>query len=152
MARPKQVWRTVKTAKANGIQAFLGTVSNAQPLPDADRARLELSLTISLKLILKGKGGPKEYNDLLEAVTLTRVQAEQIKDEAASYACYEAANAGMWAMNSIRERYMKTGKIGLAGEELQAINGALDVYFQFIAKLTRGELVEALRLAKIELA
>ena len=76
MARKKQTWRVVSQSKASGIQAFLGVVKNAQPLPDADRAKLELSLGISLKLMLKGKGGPKEY--IAQKTTARRVMSAKV--------------------------------------------------------------------------
>ena len=131
--------------RAAGPDILNLTLRMSSELPQADRDNLEMALTMAVNTICQGNGTPTEYNDILEAVTISRILAQRIKDEQTAEATFEVANDGMHALNSMRARYVQHKRLGFTGPELQAVRDALDLYVQFLTNCKRGELVNALR-------
>lgn len=127
------------------------TIKMAQQVPQHDQIRLETSLSMTVDTICHGAGQPSDFDFLLEAVCTARARSSAIADEQTRDACHEVAEAGMVALQSMRARYLKHGRLGFTGPELQDVRAALDLYYQFLINCTRGQMVKALKQAQEEI-
>ena len=134
-----------------GPEIFALKIKLAQNLPDADRDKLEMSMTMSIDSICHGRGRTSDFNDLLEGIATCRVLAERMTDEATHDACYSVADAGVVALHGLRDRFLRHGRLGFTAQELQAVRDALDLYVQYLTNCKRGELVDALDAAQSEI-
>lgn len=137
--------------RAAGPDMMAMTLRLAQEVPEYDRIRLETSLSMTVETICHGAGQPSDFDFLLEAVCTARARSRAIKDEQTRDACYEVAEAGMLALQSMRARYQKHGRLGFTGPELLDVRAALDLYYQFLANCTRGQMATALKQAVEEI-
>lgn len=137
--------------RAAGPEIFELTIKMAAPMDAPDVERLETALRMSVDQICHGRGTPADFNDILEAVSITRIHSEKIEDDQTRDATFAVANDGMIAMNKMRDRYLAHGKLGFTGLELRAVLDTLDLYGQFLVHCTRGQLVDALKQAEKEM-
>lgn len=91
----------------------------------------ETRLRAAVWMLTNGHATKDQFNDLADTVDLLQlgiaIYTKQKPDEGAAIAC----DVALVAMHSIRERYMKTGRLGATGEELKAIQLLADTSFDY---------------------
>jgi len=108
-----------KRVVPNNIVAFFGGMSDTHA---EHLQRTKLSTHIAMSNIVRGVGEPFDWDDVNGAISMALVMAEQgIGKE-----YIEEFKAARDALVYCVDRYKRTGKFGFTGDELKAMNIALD--------------------------
>ena len=102
-----------------------------QPYTHAEQAHLAIPAYNSLDRITSGKGDTSDIDTIGEVVNISLVLSETIHPECVNV-CLDAALA---AINA-KERWKKMNRIGFDGPGLEAVRVVLDMYDQYLQKIT----------------
>jgi hypothetical protein len=113
------------------------------------RRDIALAERLSVQAFVDGTATTTEFDNLADSRDMLAFAVEQHSDETVEV----AAELGLHALLAIMERHVKTGKLGVSGEELKALKVMADVSEEFW-KRQSGALFarcyKALRRARLE--
>jgi hypothetical protein len=102
---------------------------DAQTLDDGQIADLSLFGLIALQTITSGQAGEAELADIAVMSNIARLLAERGYGAEA----VDDIAAGQQAALAMRQRWERTGRVGLAGPELQALRTLMQIHEQQLA-------------------
>lgn len=102
---------------------------DAHTLDDAQIADLSMFGLVALQAITSGRAGEAELTDIAVMSNITRLLAERGYGAEALPEIIAAQQAAL----SMRQRWERTGRVGLAGPELQALRTLMDIHEQQLA-------------------
>ena len=123
-AKVKRKWQADPTA--------IGRVfARIQPYTHAEQAHLAIPAYDSLNSITSGQGEPKDIDILGTVINISLVLSEATHPECVNV-CLDAA----LAVINAKERWKKMNRIGFDGPGLEAVRVVLDMYDQYLQKIT----------------
>lgn len=111
-----------------------------EPLDPALRTTILTTVHASAASLARGSNDKEAWNILVNALNIALVLSEDAgNNEIGLEVIYAAQNA----MIAVAERYHRTERLVFAGEELQAMNGGIDLFEQMADTVTKRQYTRA---------
>lgn len=127
---------------------LLDALTRLQPAPAEQRAHVLLQFHTALEAMRAGHNpGPDEWRHMADCINTLEALTDHLHvlDAAATHPVIHTAQA---AMVAAQRRWQRTGRAGLDGPGLQALQDALDLYTQAANGFTQHTMAEARRIAQ----
>jgi len=118
----------------------LRLISELKPFDQAERTNLSLPVRMAYEAVKSGRGDENDMDTLAAIVNVSLIRCEQ---EYPDYidVCKEAQQAVM----HIKDRYLKSGKLGMSGQDMQDLLPVLDLHEQLIELSTPKQMMDAMK-------
>jgi hypothetical protein len=143
-AKPKKKYRP-RPIIADPIRYVTAAV---RPAPEAAQLKTKIGIHMAMAKITKGEGDKDDWQEVANALNLSLILAEMGYGQ--EYV--QTVVMGQAAMTLLRDRFKATGKAILRGEEMRAINEALEVHDGQIELATVKDIERAVYAVERELA
>lgn len=131
----------MKTARtARNPTSWAATIANSQLTPAADVTRIMVSVRMSYERLKQGDAPASDFERLAAVLNVGLIRAESIAPEVVD-AMKEAIEA-LLHCHGLHERH---GRWGFTGPGIQAMNEALELYEQILAKSSPNQMEAAVR-------
>lgn len=139
MKKPRKKYNPNKHA-VNPNAAF-DAINLSRPVDDSRIDRLEIGIRTSLDAFTKGVADKAHFDTLASTVDLSMMIDKTIFGGV----FFDHINHARDAMIRCRERFARTGKLGLDGEGLNAIKAAIEIHAEQLKQVTGAELLKFLK-------
>ena len=127
--------------KGINVNAVEAVVTLAKPVKEDSKFKLQADIDIALLAFTKGVATKYHFDTLASTVDVSLIADQSAFDNVYHDDIMKAREG----MIRCRERFMKTGKLGLDGEALQAIKTVAYIHRQQLDNLTGAELLQMYR-------
>lgn len=119
--------------------AYLRTIGSLQPFTEAEKTKLSLPVRMAYEALRTGKADEGDFDTLAVVVNTCLIRAEQI-----SPALVDRVIEAQDAMMRIKERHLRTGRMGLDAQAMADLLPILDLHEQLIDLSTPAQMRDAL--------
>jgi hypothetical protein len=131
-----------KAYKQKPVQtdAVMFLLNGDEPLDQSLRTTILTTVHASAVSLTRGSNDKESWNIIVNALNIALVLCE---DAGNNEIGLEVVYAGQNAMIAVAERYHRTERLVFAGEELQAMNGAITLFEQLVETVTKRQYTRA---------
>lgn len=127
--------------KGININAVETVVTLAKPVQENSKVKLQADIDIALLAFTKGVATKYHFDTLASTVDVAMIADQSTFNQVYRDEIMKAREG----MIRCRERFIKTGKLGLDGEALQAIKTVAYIHRQQLDNITGAELLQMYR-------
>lgn len=113
----------------------------SKPVQEERKVELSTGINIALGMFTKGKAEKCHFDTLASTVDLAMMLSQNIFENAYS----DEITKGRDAMIRCKDRFYKTGKLGLDGEGYIAVKEAIAIHDQFMDGVTGAEVMKFMK-------
>lgn len=121
--------------------AAFDAINLSKPVDDERIGRLEIGIRTSLEAFVDGVAKKDHFDTLASTVDLSMMIDKTIFGSV----FFDHINLSRDAMIRCRERFARTGKLGLDGEGLNALKAAIEIHAEQLKQVTGAELLKFLK-------
>ena len=118
--------------------AAFHAINLAMPVSDNAKSQLLIGIHTALKAFTNGVAEKVHFDTLASTVDLTMMMSKSLFE----MAYWEEINEARDAMIRCRERFARTGKLGLDGEGITAIKFAIELHEEQLSNVTGAEVMK----------
>lgn len=135
--KPRKKYRP-KPVYSNPVAVATTLCSTLRP---GEIQRIQLTAHAAMTAMVRGEGGKADWSNTADALNMTLILAQTRFDNAYQDELLDARDAHCACL----ERYVEKGRFGYTGEELQAMNLALEIHDEILGQVSIRELEDAVR-------
>lgn len=142
--KPRKAYRPKRLTPYGGLYTVASRSVDGKPLTEDEQQKVATDYYAALSAMTDGRGTELHFDSLAYAGNIAQIITCYVFTDAD----YSLVHNAMCAINRTRDRYMKTKKMGVDGEGLQALREFGPLFEAILEQSTAGEL----QAARIEMA
>jgi hypothetical protein len=124
--------------KAIDRNAAFNAINLSKPVSENAKSQLAIGIHTALEAFTNGVAEKVHFDTLASTVDLTMMMSQTLFERA----YWDEINEARDAMIRCRERFARTGKLGLDGEGITAIKFAIELHEEQLSNVTGAEVMK----------